>query len=284
MAPPQSSISPLHELRDKFQERRKARGDDSPVNKLRVITDFSADVDENCPDTDEKWESDGFLSPNGTKVPSKRLFQQLKEPSLHKALGKSTSGDMTWVVNERKHSNGGTNGAKSSYSEEEIIAFSAHINAALEEDAFVRHLLPVGSGASDLINACKDGIIIARLVAYATAGTNTVGREIEVLHASQLNILQNTPTSTISGQLENYKKHENASIALRSAGKAGLSTCNMGPSDINQGNQSIILGILWQSIKLAVENFVCLRACPELEYLAQVHDLEEGPSHCYPIT
>ncbi len=269
---PQSSISPLHELRDKLKERRKARGDDSSVNKLQVITDFSVEVDENCPASDENWESDGFLSPNGTKMPSKRLFQQLNEPSLHKALGKKTSGGMTWVANERNHSNGGTNGVKSSYSEEEVAAFSAHINAALDEDTLVRHLLPVGPGVSDLINSCKDGIIIARLVAYATAGTSPVGREIEALHASQLNVFQNTPTSTISEQLENYKKHENASIALRSAGKAGLSTCNMGPSDINNGNQSIILGLLWQSIKLAVENFVCLRACPELEYLAQVHD------------
>ncbi len=272
MAPPQSSISPLQELRVKLKERRKTRRDDSTVNKLRIITDFPVEVDENYPASDENWESDGFLSPNGTKVPSKRLFQQLKEPSLHKALGKNTTGGMTWVENEGKHPNGGTNGAKSSYSEEEVVAFSAHINAALEEDVFVRHLLPVGTGASDLINACKDGIIIARLVAYATAGTNPVGRDIEVLHVSQLNVFKNTPTSTISGQLENYKKHENANIALRSAGKAGLSTCNMGASDINNGNQSIILGLLWQSIKLAVENFVCLRACPELEYLAQVHD------------
>ena len=48
-----------------------------------------------------------------------------------------------------------------------------------------------------------------------------------------------------------YKKHENLTLAVNSAGSIGCTTVNIGPEDLSAGKPHLVLGLLWQIIRVS---------------------------------
>jgi len=65
------------------------------------------------------------------------------------------------------------------------------------------------------------------------------------------------------GKLSIYQIHENLTLALNSAQSIGCNIVNIGADDLNQGKPHLVLGLLWQIIRVciwmyqSVENFKC---------------------------
>lgn len=52
------------------------------------------------------------------------------------------------------------------------------------------------------------------------------------------------------GKLNTFTIHENQTLALNSASSIGCNIINIGPQDIMDGRPHLILGLLWQVIKV----------------------------------
>ena len=53
------------------------------------------------------------------------------------------------------------------------------------------------------------------------------------------------------GKLSIYQKHENLPLALNSAQSIGCNIVNIGPEDLQQGKPHLVLGLLWQIIRVS---------------------------------
>ena len=58
------------------------------------------------------------------------------------------------------------------------------------------------------------------------------------------------------GKINNYQQLENLELALRSAEAIGCHVINMRPSDIKEGIEHLILGLLWQIIKVIIKKLL----------------------------
>lgn len=71
------------------------------------------------------------------------------------------------------------------------------------------------------------------------------------------------------GKLSIYHMHENLTLALNSAQSIGCNIVNIGPEDLQAGKPHLVLGLLWQIIRVCTEapgsinsNFYgCLNVC-----------------------
>lgn len=52
------------------------------------------------------------------------------------------------------------------------------------------------------------------------------------------------------GKLNTFTKHENQTLAINSASSIGCSVVNIGPQDLIEGRPHLVLGLLWQIIKV----------------------------------
>jgi len=53
-----------------------------------------------------------------------------------------------------------------------------------------------------------------------------------------------------SGRLSVYHMHENLTLALTSAQSIGCNIVNIGPEDLQAGKPHLVLGLLWQIIRV----------------------------------
>merc|ERR1719424_2181296 len=68
-----------------------------------------------------------------------------------------------------------------------------------------------------------------------------------------------------------YQKTENQNLAINAARAIGCQVVNVGAADLIEGRPILILGLIWQIIKLQLTSNISLKDCPELVLL-----LEEG--------
>ena len=64
-----------------------------------------------------------------------------------------------------------------------------------------------------------------------------------------------------------YAKHENLTLALNSAQSIGCNVVNIDANDMIQGKPHLVLGLLWQIIRLGLFNQITLDQCPGLAIL-----------------
>ncbi|CAL1545073.1 unnamed protein product [Lymnaea stagnalis] len=134
----------------------------------------------------------------------------------------------------------------------ERVAFANWINSNLKEDVDCAPLLPVNSENSELFEKCKTGIILCKLINKSSPGT----------------IDERTINKT---NLSVYRRHENLMLAINSAQAIGCSTVNIGPDDLDTGKPHLVLGLLWQIIRIGLLSDINLAHHPGL-----IHLLEEG--------
>ncbi|XP_040468788.1 plastin-1 isoform X2 [Falco naumanni] len=160
------------------------------------------------------------------------IIQELKSKDVSKSFRKS--------INKKQGITaiGGTSaisseGTQHSYSEEEKVAFVNWINKALQDDPDCKHLLPMNPSDASLFKSLADGILLCKMINFSQPDT---------IDERAINKKKLTPF-TIS---------ENLNLALNSASAIGCTVVNIGSQDLQEGRPHLVLGLLWQIIKVGL--------------------------------
>uniref|UniRef100_A0A8C9T4E4 Plastin-3 n=1 Tax=Scleropages formosus TaxID=113540 RepID=A0A8C9T4E4_SCLFO len=203
-----------HELHDLFKEANLPL----PGYKVReIIEKLMVQGDRN---KDNKISFDEFI------------FQELKSSDIAKSFRKA--------INRKEGilAIGGTSelsseGTQHSYSEEERYAFVNWINKALENDLDCKHVLPMNPNNNSLFKAVADGIVLCKMINLSVQDT---------IDERTINKKKLTPFTT----------QENLNLALNSASAIGCHVVNIGAQDLREGKPHLVLGLLWQIIKIGL--------------------------------
>eukprot|EP00903_Cladosiphon_okamuranus_P012347 g11576.t1 len=144
-----------------------------------------------------------------------------------------------------------------SYSDEERMAFTEHINNCLAADPIVGPRLPMDPLSEALFTETSDGLILCKLINLA---------EFDTIDSRAMNVV-----SDKRPKLSIFQKIENMNLALNAARGIGCVVTNVNAKDIIDGNSILILGLVWQIIRIQLLSSISLTSCPELVCL-----LEEG--------
>ena len=146
-----------------------------------------------------------------------------------------------------------------SYSPEETAAFSEHFNIYLSNDPDLAHLLPIDSATNDLLTKVHDGLLLAKFINVAVKDT---------IDPRALNRLK-----AGGKELSLFQINENQTLVIASAKAIGVKVTNIGASELINGpsNPVIVLGLVWQLVRVHLLNSINLKNHPELVRL-----LEDG--------
>ncbi|NXC21914.1 PLSI protein, partial [Corythaeola cristata] len=157
------------------------------------------------------------------------IIQELKSKDVSKSFRKT--------INKKQGITaiGGTSaisseGTQHSYSEEEKVAFVNWINKALQDDPDCKHLLPMNPSDASLFKSLSDGILLCN-----------ISKSCQVFFLGILSV-------TISS----FTFSENLNLALNSASAIGCTVVNIGSQDLQEGKPHLVLGLLWQIIKVGL--------------------------------
>mmetsp|Transcript_28944 Transcript_28944/g.57852 ORF Transcript_28944/g.57852 Transcript_28944/m.57852 type:complete len:620 (+) Transcript_28944:43-1902(+) len=146
----------------------------------------------------------------------------------------------------------GAGGGSHSFSEDEKIAFTEHLNNCLGNDADCSERLPIDPMSMDLFSSVRDGVLLAKLINCAQEDT---------IDERALNKnCRNT-----------YQEVENLNLVINAAKAIGCTVVNVGPQDLQSGSEILILGLIWQIVKIQLLSSISLKNHPELVRL-----LEDG--------
>lgn len=212
----------------------EAVGEKVPGYKLREIV---AEVDKN---------KDGVIS-----------FEEFLE--VYKQNATKGAGRFKDLLSKREKlvAHGGTSessaeGTTHSYSEAENFAFCDWINSALKDDAEAcdRYLpIDASSKGTDLFEKVKDGVLLCKMINLSVPDT---------IDERAINK---------KGNLSVYLILENQTLAINSAAAIGCTTVNIGPEDLIHGKQHLVLGLLWQIIRIGLFAKINLTTVPGLKRL-----------------
>ncbi|XP_076595724.1 plastin-3-like [Chaetodon auriga] len=160
------------------------------------------------------------------------IFQEMKDDHLaqgfRKALNKKEGilaiGGTSEISSE---------GTQHSISEVERFAFANYINSSLEKDSDCDHVLPINPNNEDLFKAVADGIVLCKLINLSVPDTideRTINKK----------------------KLTAFTTQENLNLALNSASAIGCQVVNIGAQDLKEGKPHLVLGLLWQIIKIGL--------------------------------
>ncbi|TFK28467.1 fimbrin [Coprinopsis marcescibilis] len=138
--------------------------------------------------------------------------------------------------------------------EDERSEFTNHINTVIENDPDVGHRYPIPTDTMQIFDECKDGLVLCKLINDSVPDTI----DTRVL---------NKPTA--KKPLNAFQITENNNIVISSAKGIGCSVVNIGASDLSEGREHLILGIIWQIIRRGLLAQVDIKLHPELYRLCE---------------
>ncbi|ETO12540.1 hypothetical protein RFI_24836 [Reticulomyxa filosa] len=160
-------------------------------------------------------------------------------------------------------------GGLHSYAKEEISAFANHLNYCLGDDSDLDYLMPINPDTNDLFTKVKDGVMIAKFI-------NVI--EPETIDWRAVNYKK-------GGGLNQFKIIENQNLNLSAAKsigtcvlpmvwtkqKKGLRVQNQSAEELRDAekNPTLVLGFMWQAVKMQLLGSINLKAHPELIRLLQ---------------
>jgi len=149
----------------------------------------------------------------------------------------------------------GAMGAQHMVLNEEQAAFSDWINNNLSSDKDVSHLLRLNESGSDLYEKMDDGILLCKMINLAAPETI----DERVINKGQ--------------KLSIFKQHENLTLAINSAKAIGCVVIGIDSHSLNsgQGKKWLVLGLVWQLIKMYLFKQISISNVPGL-----VNLLREG--------
>lgn len=161
------------------------------------------------------------------------------------------------VVNKGRVTVKGSNAStQHSINEDERSEFTRHINMSLDGDVHIGARLPIPTDTFQLFDECRDGLILCKLINDAVPDT---------IDERVLNVGK-------GGKGPNaFQMTENNNIVIQSAKAIGCSVVNIGPQDLTDGREHLILGLIWQIVRRGLLSKIDLKHHPELFRL-----LEEG--------
>jgi plastin-1 len=130
--------------------------------------------------------------------------------------------------------------------EDEKESFTVHINNELAKDKHVGSRLPVNPKSMEIFTECKDGLILAKLINASVPGT---------IDERVLNV---------NKKLNPFHITENNNVVINSAKAIGCHVVNIGSTDIFEGREHLILGLIWQIIKIGLQAHIDIKEHPEL--------------------
>jgi len=131
---------------------------------------------------------------------------------------------------------------------EEQVAFSDWINNNLGADPDTKHLLPLNDTGSDMYEKVDDGIILCKMINLAALDTI----DERVINKGQ--------------KLSIFKQHENLTLAINSAKAIGCVVIGIDSHTLNssQGKKWLVLGLIWQLIKMYLFKQITISQVPGL--------------------
>uniref|UniRef100_A0A674B2X8 Plastin-3 n=1 Tax=Salmo trutta TaxID=8032 RepID=A0A674B2X8_SALTR len=171
---------------------------------------------------DNKISFDEFLS----------IFQELKSSDIAKSFRKAIN-RKEGILAIGGTSTQSSEGTQHSFSEEERYAFVNWLNTALENDPDCKHALPMDPNSDSLFKAMGDGIVLCKMINLSVPDT---------IDERTINKKKLTP----------FTIQENLNLALNSASAIGCHVVNIGALDLREGKPHLVLGLLWQIIKIGL--------------------------------
>uniref|UniRef100_A0A3P9LG95 Plastin-3 n=2 Tax=Oryzias latipes TaxID=8090 RepID=A0A3P9LG95_ORYLA len=160
------------------------------------------------------------------------IFKEMKDDRMaqgfRKALNKKEG-----IVAIGGTSEISSEGTQHSISEQERFAFTNYINTALGKDPDCSHFVPINPNTGALFKAVADGILLCKLINLSVPDT---------IDERTINKKKLTPFTT----------QENLNLALNSASAIGCQVVNIGAQDLKEGKPHLVLGLLWQIIKIGL--------------------------------
>jgi plastin-1 len=146
-------------------------------------------------------------------------------------------------------------GGLHTYAADEVSAFANHLNYVLGDDPDLDYLMPIDPDTEDLFYKVKDGVLLAKFI-------NVI--EENTIDWRAVNFKK-------GGGLSVFKIIENQSLNIASAKSLGLRITNVSPEELRDAekNQTLLLGFMWQAVKMQLLGSVNLKAHPELVRLLQ---------------
>uniref|UniRef100_A0A2D4MMI3 Uncharacterized protein n=1 Tax=Micrurus spixii TaxID=129469 RepID=A0A2D4MMI3_9SAUR len=205
-----------YELQDLFKEASLPL----PGYKVREIVEkIIAVTDSN---KDGKINFEEFVSVI-QELKSKDISKSFRK-SINKKLGITAIGGTSSISSE---------GTQHSYSEEDKVAFVNWINKALKDDPDCKHCLPMNPSNDSLFNSLADGILLCKMINLSQPDT---------IDERAIN----------KKKLTAFTRSENLDLALNSASAIGCTVVNIGSQDLIDGKPHLVLGLLWQIIKVGL--------------------------------
>jgi len=160
-----------------------------------------------------------------------------------------------FAVNKHKITVHGTNqNVSHTINEDERTEFTRHINQALASDPDVSDKIPIDTNTMQLFDECKDGLILAKLINDSVP--DTIDERV-----------LNVPGK--GKKINKFKMTENNNLVIFSAKGIGCNVVNIGSADLIEGREHLILGLIWQIIKIGLLNKIDIKLHPELYRLLE---------------
>ena len=145
----------------------------------------------------------------------------------------------------------GEHGGIHSYSIEEKITFAKMINELLKDDEDCKDRIPMNVEDETLFHVFDNGIVLCKLIMQI---------DPEAIDERALNKQAN---------LNLYQVKENLQLAIAAAKGLGVKMVGVDSKDFINKTPHLILGCLWQSIRLAISKKISLKDTPEIMRLAE---------------
>ena len=132
------------------------------------------------------------------------------------------------------------------FSEEERAAFAKIFNTYLANDPVCKKYLPIDPNTNELFSRLKNGILMCKLINRAVPGT---------IDERVINVKDN---------MNVFLQYENLNLAISACQSIGISVIGIHPETFVEEQKVLILGILWQLVKLVVLSEINLKKFPQL--------------------
>ncbi|KAJ2017995.1 fimbrin [Coemansia sp. RSA 455] len=219
-----------------------------PERQYDEISSVLKEVDVSRPD---KVELDEFVE----LIARLRTADKAKQGSAPAVAAKAFEG----ITSDRAYTGrtvlGSRQNASSAHTinEDEREEFTNHINFALSGDSDIGYRLPIDPHTMQLFDEARDGLILSKLINYSAPETI----DERVLNRGR--------------KLSPFQVTENNNVVINSAKAIGCSVVNIGSQDLAEGREHLLLGLIWQVIKIGLFANIDIKLHPELYRL-----LDEG--------
>ncbi|GAA5907788.1 hypothetical protein JCM6882_004557 [Rhodosporidiobolus microsporus] len=155
-----------------------------------------------------------------------------------------------------------------SINEDERTEFTRHINQVLAGDADIGDRLPIPMDTFQIFDECRDGLLLSKLINDAVP--DTIDERVLNKPSSKSRAPSAMAQSKSRGPtLNNFQMTENNNLVITSAKSLGLSVVNIGATDLNEGREHLILGLIWQIIRRGLLSKIDIKLHPELYRLLE---------------